>query len=434
MSLGAEIFVILLLTVANGFFAGAEIAMLAVRKGRLLERADQGSRGASVALGLRAHPERFLATVQVGITIIGSTAAAFGGATVASRLGEGLNRLGLGARIAADVALAIVVLVVSSLTIVFGELVPKSLALRNAEKFTIVAAPVLEGVARLTRPIVWLLTEISNLVLRPFGDRTTFGEARLSPEEIQQLVEEAATEGTVDRDASELASRALDLPAITIEAVRVPRNDIVSVRRDHLREDLLEALSKEPHERYPVIAGGLEDAIGYVVVREIAALLARGDEDLASHVRTASFFPETRRAIDVMREMQKTGIRLGLVVDDQGAVTGIVTLENLLEELVGEILREGETTHHLFELTPDGTILANGKAPIREVNRAFDLDLPETGGFATIAGLAIATAGRIPRAGAQLEVEGMKLEVLEASPRRVLSVRIHPKHPKDSKR
>jgi len=422
-----ELAIIVLLTLANGFFAGAEIAMLAVRKTALSSRAEKGSRAAKIALSLRAHPERFLATVQVGITVIGATAAAFAGATLARELGVRLVRFGMGAELAEDLALAFVIGTVSTLSIILGELVPKSLALRHAVRFTMLAAPVLGAIAWLARPIVWFLTLASNLVLRPFGDHTSFGEARLSPEELQQLVEEAATEGTVHRDAGELASRALDLPSLRIDAVCVPRGDVVYVHRDRLRVDLIGALSTSPHDRYPVVEQGLDDAMGYVVVREVAALLTGTDAELLSRVRPLTFVPASHKAIDVMRDMQRTGNHLVMVVDEQGVIIGLVAMGDLLEELVGEILSEGETTDHLLQPEPGGPVLASGRVGIHEVNRALELDLPENLGVATIGGLVIATAGRIPDTGTRVELDAVTLEVVEASPRRVLTVRIHPK-------
>lgn len=427
MGIGAEILVILLLTLANGFFAGAEIAMLATRKARLSERADEGSRGARIALALREQPERFLATVQVGITVIGATAAAFGGASVAQKVAAALVPLGLSVERAGELALALVIAFVSFASIVLGELIPKSLALRHAEGFTIFAAPVLRAVAWLARPIVWFLTASSNLVLRAFGDQTSFGEARLSPEELQQLVEEAAVAGTVDRDASELASRALEMPDLRVEALQIPRHEIVFVRRAHLRDDLLDALGRAPHERYPVVESTPDDTCGYVVVRDAAAALARNHPDLAARIRPMTFVHEGRRAIDLLREMQRNGSHLALVVDEQGVVTGLVSLEDLLEELVGDILSEGETAARLVETAPDGTATVRGKAAIHEVNRALSLDLPEDPAYATIAGLVVAKAGRIPKPGKQVEVDGTRIEVLEASPRRVLAVRVHPR-------
>lgn len=426
MGVGDEVVIILLLTGANGFFSATEIAMLAVRKSALAARAEAGSRGARIALRLRAQPERFLATVQVGITLVGATAAAFGGATLAQPAAEWLVARGAGADVARQAALLVVVGAVSALSIVLGELVPKSLALRHAEGLTIVAAPLLAAVAWAARPVVWALTLASNVILRPFGDSTTFGEARFSPEEIQQLVEEAATEGTVNRHAGELASRALELPELRIAAVRVPRGDVVAVRRDHLREDLVAALSRTPHDRYPVVGDSLDDAVGYVVVREIATALTEGE--LGARVRPVTFVPESSRALDVMREMQRTASHLALVVDDQGGVAGLVTLGDLLEELVGETLGEGETASRQLRREQDGTVLASGTVGVHELNRALSLDLPDDGA-ASIAGLLIERAGRIPPVGATVEIDGVRVDVVEATPRRVLGVRVHPKLP-----
>jgi putative hemolysin len=426
MDVGVEVGVVVALTLANGFFAGAEIAMLAVRRGRLRERAESGSRGARLALGLRAQPERFLATVQVGITLISAGAAAFGGATIAHELEAPLLGMGVSPAAAGRIALGVVVVSIASLSIVLGELVPKSLALRHAEAFTVVAAPILSAVAWLAHPLVWLLTAASNVLLKPFGDQTTFGETRLSPGELQQLVEEAATEGSLDKMASELASRALDLPDLRVEAVRLPRGEVVALRRATLRADLLAALARAPHRRYPVVEESLEDATGYLVVHDVAVHLADERADLAQHVRPIEFVPEARRAIDAMRDMQSTGTQIRLVVDERGVVTGMLTLEDLLEEVVGEILSEGERADTTLVREPDGSVIATGKTPVREVNRALDIDLPHTTGAGTLGGLVVATLGRIPEKGARVEVDGNVLEVLDASPRHVLSVRVHP--------
>ncbi|MBI2394581.1 MAG: HlyC/CorC family transporter [Deltaproteobacteria bacterium] len=425
MTVGTELAAIVALALANGLFAGAEIAMLSVRKGQLTERAEEGHRSARVALALREQPERFLATVQIGITVIGATAAAFGGASLARRLGGVLETAGLSARLAEDLGLAAVIAFVSYLSLVLGELVPKSLALRHAERYTLLAARPLALVSSLARPVVWLLTTSSNLVLRVFGDRTSFAESRLSPDELQQLLEEACTAGALDRRAGDIAVRALDTVGLRVDAVKVPRSDIVALRRSDLRTDLLDALRRSPHARYPVIDQSIDDTVGLVTVRDVAALLADPASDLSAALQAPWFVPETRAALDVLGDMQRSGTPLGLVVDEVGAVTGLVSIEDLLEELVGEIRDAHRRETPLLEHAPDGSLVVSGRMAVHDVNRLADLRLPEDPTFTTIGGLVLARAGRIPRAGAAVEVEGMRIEIVESTPRRIVKVRIH---------
>lgn len=423
MTVSTEIIAIVLLAVGNGLFAGAEIAMLAVRRSQLVAHADEGSRSARVALELRDNPERFLATVQIGITLIGATAAAFGGVSLARRLAERLIALGLSPSRAADLGLAAVIILVSYLSLVLGELVPKSLALMYAERFTLLAAYPLRFVASLARPLVWFLTVSSNLFLKPFGDRTTFAESRLSPDELEQLIDEAVIAKTLDARAGEIASRAFAMATLTVDAVKVPRSDAITLRRARLLADLGEALRSAPHDRYPIVDGDLDAATAYLVSREATAALRTGDvADIKEHPLT--FVPEARRAVEVLSEMQRTGNQLVMVVDEQGVVTGLVTLEDLLEEVVGPIRGESKKLEG-WVVSSDGPVtIVRGRAPIHEINRLFDLEIEESPSWTTLAGYVVGTMGRIPTAGTKLDVEGATIEVLEATPRRIVQIAV----------
>ena len=413
---------------ANGFFAGAEIAVIAVRKTRLAQLVEEGRRGARAVAALREHPEQFLATVQIGVTVVSTTAAAFGGATFAAHLAPLVRQVPGLAPYAEDLALAAVVVIVSYLSLVLGELVPKSLALRGAEPVALAIARPLLALSFIARPLVSLLTRSSNLVLAPFGDRTTFTEARVSMEELTQIVEEATRTGTLHAKAGEIASRAIGFGEVTAAEVMVPRGQIVAVRRDVTNEELRRILLEEGHARLPVHQGSLDEVVGYLVAREALALFSEGGlvilEDL---IRPVHFVPEMARAVEVLREMQARRLHLALVVDEHGGVAGLVTLEDLVEELVGEIVGEAEEAAPWLVPEPGGSVLARGDAPIREVNRRLEPPLPEGEGYSTVGGLCIARAGGIPAVGTRLDVPGgTMLEVTEATARRVLRVRITP--------
>ncbi len=253
---GVEIVIVLLLTLLNGVFSAAEIAVLSVRKTRLAELVAEGSRGARATQWLREQPERFLATVQIGITVLSTTAAAFGGDSLADDLAAWMAPrapwLGGGAH---RLALVLVISLLSYLSIVLGELVPKSLALRNAERLALLLSPLLQGISSVARPLVWLFTASSNALLRLFGDHTSFVEARLSAEELQELVEEAGRTGSLDPGASEIASRAIDFRELTAFDVMVPRESIVSVSRAaDLRRSSRTCSRRRRFARLPVYA------------------------------------------------------------------------------------------------------------------------------------------------------------------------------------
>jgi len=424
-----EVAIIVALVVANGVFAGAEIAVISVRRTRLAQLLEAGRPAASALKALRDQPVRFLATVQIGVTVVGATAAAFGGAALATRLAPLLARVpGLGAH-ADGVALTIVVLGVSTLSLVLGELVPKSIALRSAETYALLVAGPLLALSSLARPFVWLLTAASNLLLlRPIGDRTTFADTRLSAEEIEQLVDEAGRAGALDGSTAELASRALAFRDLTARDVMVPRSRVAALPRDASQEDLRRLLLEEGRARMPVYDGTLDEIVGYVMARDLAAMAWERQlivlEDL---VRPALFVPETAKAMYVLREMQRRRTQLAVAVDERGGVSGLLTLEDLVEELVGEIVGEREEPEALFQREPGGTALARGDAPVREVNRALGLDLPEGEGFTTLAGVVLALAGEVPARGTRLRArDGTQLEVVDASPRLVRLVRLWP--------
>ena len=424
-----ELGVILALVAANGVFSGAEIAIIALRKTRLAQLVEEGRASARAVKRLRDQPERFLATVQVGITVVGATAAAFGGASVAMRLAPWVARVPVLAPWAGQIALAMVVATVSFLSLVLGELVPKSIALRASERYALLVAGPLLGLSSAMRPIVWLLTQASNLVLRPFGDRTTFSESRLSVEELEQLVDEAGKAGALDAPTAEIASRALAFRDLTAADVMVPRSRVVALPRGATPEELKRLVLEEGRLRMPVYDGTLDDIIGYVLAKDLAAMAwERHLVVLEDLLRPVHFVPATARAVQVLREMQRRRIQLAIVVDEHGGVAGLLTLEDLVEELVGEIVGEQEQPVALFQREPGGTALVRGDAPLREVNRALELDLPEGEGFSTVAGLCIVLSGAVPQRGARLRSpDGTEIEVLDASPRVVRLVRLRPR-------
>jgi putative hemolysin len=423
-----EILIILALVLVNGIFAGAEIAVVALRKSRLQELADEGRGGAHAVLALRDNPERFLATVQVGITVVGAAAAAFGGASIAARLTPVLARIEPLREHAEGAALGLVVAGVSYLSIVAGELVPKSLALRSAERYALLIAKPLLALSWIAAPLVWVLSSSANVLLKPFGDRTKFTETRHSVEELQELVVEASQAGTIPPETGEIASRALELPTLTAADVMVPRPKVVMVSRQTTGEELRRIFLEHKHGRLPVYDGNVDNVVGYVTVKDV--LLAPSQQLLVSQelIRPAYFVPGSKPVVELMNEMRRQRTPFAIVVDEHGGLSGIVTMEDVLEELVGEIFSEhAALAPEPIKKAADGSLVVAGTTPIREINRALGIELPEDGEWLTIAGLCLSLAGRVPISGQSFEVPGgIILEVVDATPRRVRTVRVRP--------
>jgi putative hemolysin len=421
-----ELIFILVLVLANGVLAGAEIAVVATRRTRLEELLDGGKRSARAVLALKDNPERFLATVQIGITLVSATAAAFGGASIAREISPIFARVAWLAPHADDLALAAVIAAVSYLSIVVGELVPKSLALRNAEFYALLVGRPLVALSWLARPLVWGFTMSSNTLLRPFRDQTTFTETKYSVGELQQLVGEATKAGSVHPEVGEMASRALEFAELRAEDVMVPRRDVAMLPRQATASEVQRILLEHTHTRLPVFDGDVDNVVGYVNVKDILAVAWNPNlfilEDL---LRPAYFAPDSLSALDLLKEMKQRRLPFAIIIDEQGGMAGIATMEDLVEELVGEIFSEhAAKAPALIEEEPGGTSLVSGLAPIREINRQLELHLPE-GDYATLAGLCLALGGRIPVVGDTFAVnDQVSLEIVDASARRVRSVRI----------
>lgn len=425
--MATDFLIILALMFANGLFAGAEIAVLSVRKTRLAELQKRGDKRALAVQSLREQPERFLATVQIGITLVSTAAAAFGGAAIGDALETVLQELGFGSY-SKSVAIGTVVVLISFLSVVFGELIPKSLALRYSDLYALFIGRPLLGLARLARPIVWVLTASSNLFLRLFGDSTNFAESRLSRDELQQLVEEAAVVGSVDPRASEIASRALEFGEVTVAELMVPRVRVVALAKTTPSYEARRILLEEGHSRMPVFGDSPDHLIGYVVARDVVSLtLDSGLVVFDDIIRPLAGVHETARAVDVLRDMQRKRTQMSAVLDDDGMAVGIITIEDLVEDLIGDIFSEDEEPEEIVEREASGAAVVAGWVAVRKVNRELDIALPVGRDRTTIAGLCMGLSGAIPSAGERIVVgDGSVIEILESSPRRVRKVRIWP--------
>ncbi len=420
-----ELGTILTLILASGVFAGAEIAILSMRRTRISELADLGKGSARALESLRAEPERLLATVQIGITVLGAGAAAFGGARLARPLGELLGDLGV--PYGEQISIALVVAGISFFALMLGELVPKSLALRTAERYALTVGRPLLALSVLLRPFISILVGATNFLLRLFNDETTFSESRLSPDELRTVVEEAAESGSLDRRTGEIASRAFDFGHLTVAAVMVPRSQITAIDRAAAPEETISLLRSGDHQRYPVIDGDLDNVVGYLVTRDaLLMLVERNRVDLDDLLRPALFVPSTTMASKGLRELQRNRTQIAMVVDERGELAGVVTAQDFVEELVGDIFKEDEDPREWIVHEESGTAVVRGEMPVHAVNRAMGLSLPESESWSTVAGIALSKSGRMLAVGEFVELEkGIRLEVVDASARRIRRLRIH---------
>ena len=364
--------------------------------------------------------------MQVGITVLGTTAAAFGGRSLSRYLEPLVAPLPYVGEDSESIALGLVVAMVSFLSLVLGELVPKSLALRANEPYALFIARPIKALAWLARPIVWLLTASSNVILRPFADRTNFSEGRVSREELQQMVEEAGETGALHEQASEIASRALQFENLPLRDVMVPRTQVDALPITAKETDVRRFLLEERRSRIPVYDGSLDNIVGYVSAKDIVGLVWEGKlfvlQDL---LRPVKVFPETVQAIEVLRFMRREHQRLAVAVDEHGTLSGMVTFEDLVEELVGEVFSEHEEERQLVTHLPDGSVSVRGDLPIRELNRELGVELEAPEGVATVGGLCTKLAGGIPNRGARLAAnDGIVMVVLDATVRLVRRVRV----------
>jgi putative hemolysin len=326
-------------------------------------------------------------------------------------------------------SVVVVVGLVSYLSLVLGELVPKSLALRHSERYALLIAPVLDRIASLARPLVWLLTKSSNVILGPIGNKTNFTESRLSPGQLRELVEEATETGTLDERVADIASRALGFAKLTVGQVMVPRTRIVGIRRGSSIDELRRIVLEHPHSRLPVYTETIDDIIGYVLYKDLLPLAWEGRlvvlEDL---IRVPYFVGKTLSAIELLEDMRERHQQLTVVLDEHGGTAGMVTLDDLVEELTGEVLNELQHGKpRSIAPQPDASTLVRGDTPLHEINHELDLALSGDG-QTTTGGLCQLLAEGVPPEGTLLRAsDGTHLRVERASKRTVDLVRILPR-------
>lgn len=425
--IGGELLIILILTLANGFFSGSEIAIVSARKSRLQAKADAGSRGAKQALNLQDSPDRFLATVQVGITLIGTFSAAFGGARIADVLAETI-RPSVGAS-ADTLALFLVVAMLTYLSLVLGELVPKRVALQGAEGWASFAAPIMGLLSILARPLVALLTVSVNVVAWLLG-QSRREEQGVTEEDIMFMTREGQQSGTVEGREAQMIQSVFRFTDRPIRTVMTPRTALTAVAVGTPLTEVAATFLRTQYSRLPVYEGTVDRIIGLLHAKDVLRGVLDGQTETMEPtvqtrrmMRQITVVPETTHIDEALATFRRRGIHMAVVIDEYGQTSGVVTMEDLLEELVGEIKDEYDKAERSSIINqPDGSWRVDGREAIDKVFARIGLPEPteeDLRAYTTLAGFVLAELGRIPDIGDTVKVDGLSMEVTEMDNRRI---------------
>ena len=409
--IGVQLTLVAFLIVLNAAFAGSEIALISLREGQLARLEQRSTAGRALAR-LARDPNRFLSTIQIGITLAGFLASATAAVALAEPLVEPLGFLGGAARPAAIFAIT---LVLAFVTLVFGELAPKRLAMQRAEAWGLLAARPLAVIAKLAAPAIWLLSHSTNLTVRLLGGDPDLDRQEVTEEEIRDLVATQASYTEVER---QIIDGALTVADRTLRQILVPRSRVIALPADLEVAEALERLVAAGHSRAPVYTDDLDDADRSV---SLLGLIGRRG-DVGDHAQPALVLPESLNAVVALRELQDQRRQLALVVSEHGGVEGIITVEDLVEELVGEIYDEHDRDVQAVAHEPDGSMVVPGSFPVHDL---VDLGLDTVSIEATtVGGLLTEALGRLPEAGDTVEIDGNVFEVLETRRHTATRVRI----------
>jgi putative hemolysin len=416
----------------GGIFSGSEIALVSLREGQVKSLAQRGRRGAKVA-ELHADPNRFLAAVQIGVTLAGFLSAAFGAAAFADDLAPVLRDWGISPDGSGNdkdaaywVAFIAVTLVITYLSLVISELAPKRIALQRAESFSMVVAPSLDRIARASRPVIWLLSRSTDGVVRLLGGDPGAAREMISEEELRDIV---AGHETLGREERQLIEDVFEAGERQLHEVMVPRTEVDFLDAATPVYKAVRLSSTSPHSRYPVVRGSHDEVVGFVHVRDLFAPERSGSAVRVGEIaREVKMMPGTKRVLSALSEMRREGHHLAIVVDEYGGTDGIVTMEDLMEEVIGEIHDEYDVAEEPSQALVDGDVEVDGLLNLEDFEDRTGLELPE-GPYETVAGFVINELGRLPDLHESVVALGRRFTVTELDGRRIARVRMTPEAP-----
>jgi putative hemolysin len=417
--LALEIVIVLVLILINGLLAGSELAIVSSRRARLEAMAEQGSRGARVALRLVEDPGTFLSTVQIGITLVGIVAGAYSGATFADTLGDRLDGYAWIAPNGDAIAIAIVVIVITYLSLVVGELVPKRIALTNPERAAAAVARPMLILSRVSAPAVWLLRHSSDFILGILG-LSGERETEVTEEEVKLLIAEGTRTGVFEPEEREMIDGVLRLADRSVRAIMTPRADISWIAMDASSDEILRRLRDERYTQLLVCEDSIDHPVGVIDASDvISALVDNRDIGLRDIVRKAPVIPERTRILDLIEVFRREGEHFAVIVDEYGTTQGVVTSTDVLESIAGDLPDSAEDASPMIVERDDGSWLVDGLLPIDRFEDLVGIRGLRGGGFETVAGLVLDRLGRIPEAGTRMTLDGLTVEVIDMDGRRI---------------
>lgn len=423
----ASLFILLVLILVNGLFSMSEIAIVSARKARLQQKVDEGDPEARIALDLANEPNMLLSTVQIGITLVGVLSGAFGGVTLAGQLAHVFNRFSFLYPYGESVALGLIVLGITFVSLVIGELVPKRIALSRPEFIAVRAARPMRFIAALAAPAVHMLSASTNLVLRLIRFRPS-EEPPVTEEEIKILIAQGTAAGVFQESEQEMMSRVLRLGERRVGALMTPRKRIVWLDVNDSPEKNRRKITKSVRSRFPVCQGRLSNVLGVIHVKDLLTRCLSGRAlDIRSGLQQPLFVLESTHALRVMELLRESGAQMALVVDEYGTIEGLVTLTDLLESIIGDIPAQDESGDRAIVEREDGSWLVDGMIPVDELREFLDIARfpdEESGDYATLGGFVMNVLKRIPQTGDHFDCCGFRFEVVDMDGRRVDKVLI----------
>jgi putative hemolysin len=421
-----DILLIIIFIFFNGLFAAAEIAVVTLRKSRIKQLIDEGNKNATVLDKLREEPDRFLATIQIGVTLATALASAIGGAAAIEIIKPILKEIPVPFISISSEAIAIVIVatIITYFFIVFGELIPKSIALSKPETTGLLIAPVIEKFSKLATPFVQILKTSTNILLKPFGKRAFSERGYISEEEVKLLLEEGKERGIFEVEEKELIHSVFEFTDIFVKEVMISVPQMVTIGINMPADEVKAIIAEEKFSRYPVIGKDLNDIRGILYAKDFFNTLLKVESvDIRRITKPPFFIPETLKISTLLREMQRKRIHMAIVIDEYGAVSGLVTLEDLIEEIVGEIRDEYDTESPVIQIS-DGTLIIDASISIRDLYEDYNIEIPESPEYETLGGFIVTHLQRIPQTGDTIEIGGKRLEIVEMVGQRIAKVKL----------
>jgi putative hemolysin len=417
-----DVIIVLVIVLIGGFFASAEMALVSLREGQVRDLAKRGRRGARAAR-LVSDPNKFLSAVQIGTTLATLVSGAFGADTLAGVLRSWMERQGLSGAVAGPLAFVIVTIFITYLTLVLSELAPKRIALQRTVPVAIFTAPLLDRIATLARPVVWLLSASVNVVVALLGGDPRQGRQAMTEQELRDLV--TGTQA-LSPDERRIVGEVFDAGKRQIREVLRPRTEVEFLAAGTDVGEAAQIAASVPYSRLPVYQGSYDNVIGFVHIRDLLGPGAPARSALVDEVvRPVKFLPISKRVLSSLSEMRRERAHLAIVVDEYGGTAGIVTLEDLVEELIGDIQDEYDTAQSMTTKLRGGEVDVDGLLNLNEFTEQTGIELPE-GPYETVAGYVLAALGEVPSAGESVEVPGYILTVTEMDGRRIARLRVKP--------